>query len=289
MEFKKDITQIAKIFWNEFQQNEKEIYNNIIMETPENDNIAISIIDKLKYNLGIQLFIGTYFKLSTRNCMKLNERKKCVEFIISPLFQKSNKPLLDTMYNEYLKIKLPKHWSIIKYKSNKPKFIQDAVLTYGDIEVTKDDFYYHPIINEQKNQLSIMIFIKDDKAPYLMKKEKINGGEIWVPNGNGIHSMLDSAIGEYNLINILDKIEIHLYSILNTKLYENIPNYSLQNIMNDINMIHNNSLSTFHNCSRCEYSNQHVKLYICKCKKTYYCDSICQRAHRDLHLLGGCV
>lgn len=279
---------IAQNFWEAFIKHEKDIYKNIILETTTNDNIAINIIDQIKSSTGIQTLIGTYFKFDTRNCMRLSERKKCVEFIITPLFKKDNKQLLDIIYDTHHKFKLPKYWSVIKYKSNKPKFIQDAILTYGDVEITKDDFYYHPIINEQKTQMCLMLFINDDKAHHLIKKEKINNVELWIPTNNGIHSMLDSAMGEYNLINIIDKIEINLYSILTSKSYENIPINPLENIMNDINMIHNNSLSKVRICARCEYSNQHIKLYMCKCKKTYYCDSVCQRAHRELHLLSGC-
>lgn len=282
-----DVENIAKKFWQEFVKHELKLYNYIISNNREMDDIAMSIIDKIKHELAIENRIGTYFRLGIRNYMKLKERQSCIEFIISPLFQKSNKLLLNALYKEYLNINLSDNWSVIKYKFHQPKLIYDMALTYDNVEVTKNDFKYHPIINKQKT-LSVLLFINDDKACHLIKKETINKHDIWIPKGNGIHSMLDCAIGEYNLINILDKIEIHLFSDLLKKTFKDLQIYNLVNLMNDIDMLQNNSISNTLKCARCGYTSNQLKLYVCKCKKVHYCDSICQKAHRKLHLLGTC-
>ena len=290
---------IANQFWTKFMVYEKIIYDNMMKKNIVSYNQSVNIVETISKDLNIQTKIGTYFGIDTRNGMVLSERKDHIEFIISPLFHKSNQKLVHALYDESFKHKLPSYWSIIKYKFHQPSYIHTIVLNYTEpikednkemnlIEITKDDFSYYPIVNDKKTQISILLFIKDDKAKYLTKKEKYNDREILVPVDNGIHAMMDSAIGEYNLLNIIDKMEIHLESDLEKDEFKEIEPYKIENIVNDVEMINNHSLSKFHKCSRCEYSNYHVKLYICKCKKVYYCNSICQKAHRELHILGGC-
>lgn len=292
---------IAEQFWMKFIIYEKIIYDNMMKKSIAEYNQSVNIVETIAKDLNIHTKIGTYFGIDTRNGMVLSERKNHIEFIISPLFHKSNQKLVHALYNESFKHKLPTYWSVIKYKFHQPSYIHTIVLNYTDsssqtpdkdssnlIEITKDAFSYYPIVNDKKTQISILLFIKDDKAKYLIKKEKYNDREIWIPIDNGIHAMMDSAIGEYNLLNVIDKMEIHLESDLEKDEFKEIEPYKIENIVNDVEMINNHSLSKFHKCSRCEYSNNHVKLYICKCKKVYYCDSICQKAHRELHLLGGC-
>lgn len=287
-----NVQQIAKDFWNQFIVYEPEIYRNIIERNNIKYNQSINIVEQITKDLNIQSMVGIHFGIDTRNGMALEERKDHIELMISPIFRRTNQLLIFALYNESFNHNLPKNWSIIKYKFHRSSYINTIVLNYTVkdtiIEITKEDLYYFPIINDQKTKLSILLFVKDDKAEYLIKKEKHNDREIWIPKDNGIYAILDSAIGEYNLLNVLDKMEIHLESDLDGDDFKDINLNKIENIVNEIDMIHNHSLSKFHKCSRCEYSNKQVKLYICKCKNVYYCDVICQRAHRELHLLSGC-
>jgi len=293
--------QIAKIFWCKFVAIEPDIYNNILKRNNCEYNQSVNQVLLITKELGIYDKIGIHFGIDIRNGMPLNERKDIAELIISPLFQRTNQTLVHALYAESFNHNLPKYWSVIKYKYHRASNINSVTLNYpiqnnspnemseSIQEITKEDFSYFPILNEQKTKLSILLFIKDDKAKFLIKKEKYNDRDIWIPSDTGIYAVLDSAIGEYDLLNTLDKMEIHLESDLDNDDFKDVISLKIENIINDIEMIHNHPLSNFHKCSRCEYSNKQVKLYICKCKNVYYCDSICQKAHRELHVLGGCV
>jgi hypothetical protein len=306
MDTKLNTQKVAKEFWTKFMENESILYNNIKKRNIDEYNQSINIIDEIINSLNIKNMVNVHFGIDTRNGMVLPERKDNIELILSPIFQRNNQQLIIDLYNESFNYKLPNYWTVIKYKFHRSSQIHTIILNYdkkatleiGDsageiIEISKDDFSYYPIINDKKTQLSILLFIKDDKSTYLIKKEKVTvkniDREIWIPKDNGIHAILDSAIGEYNLLNTLDKMEIHLESDLKKEEFLNIDSIKIENIINDIHMINNNPLNTFNKCSRCEYSNKNIKLCICKCKNAYYCDTICQQAHRKLHKLNCCL
>jgi hypothetical protein len=289
------IKQTAKLFWESFMIHETHIHETMLKRNADDYYQVNTIIEQITTKLKIQNMVGIQFGIDVRNGMNLIERKDHIEIIISPLFQKKNQELTIELYNASHNIKLPTHWSVIKYKFHNPTYINTIILNYKDqqdvnklIEITKDSFLYHPIINEKKTQISVLLFIDDNVSKHLIKKEIYNEREIWIPKDNGIHAILDSVIGEYNLLNTMDKMEIHLKSDLGTDEFKDITTKKIENIVNDINMLNGHALSKHYICSRCEYSNKHVKLYTCKCHKARYCDITCQKAHRAMHLLSGC-
>lgn len=290
------LNQIAKDFWIKFQESEDIIYKNLLNRQEFNYNKSVSIITNIKLDLNIVNDIGTYLSIDTRNGMELEERKNYVEFILTPLFKKTNIPLLNAIYNEYLTCNLPKYWNVIKYKFFQPNFINSISITYQKknlekkesidvdmIEINKEDFSYMSILNDEKTQINILLFINDDISQYLIKEEKYNDRKIWIPNDSGIHAILDSAIGEYNMLNKLDKIEIHLKSDLLTDEFKDIIVYKIDNLYNEFRLLNEHPLSNIIKCYNCNYTNSNVRLHKCKCKKVYYCDPICQKAHRKLH------
>jgi hypothetical protein len=289
---------MANNFWKKFKENENIIYKNLLIREDKNYNNAVKIISNIKLDLKITNDIGTYFSIDTRNGMKLKERKSYVEFILTPLFQKSNIPIMNALYDAHFKYNLPKYWNIVKYKFFQPELINSISLNYESkdlkgeislhndsnvIEITKDDFSYAPIYDDQKKNVSILLFVKDDKSTYVIKKETYNDRELWIPNDTGIHAILDSAIGEYNLLNKLDKMEIHLESDLKNDEFKDIEIFKIESIFKNFEMLNNHSLSSVNKCGRCSYTNNQVNILVCKCKKTFYCDIICQRAHFKLH------
>jgi hypothetical protein len=308
-----DIKETAKEFWNNFMMIEFSLTNNLKKRNVVEYNQSVSSVEDILKKLSIENMVNIQFGIDTRNGMNLPERKNIIEMILSPIHQKKNQPLIYALYNESFNHSLPVYLNVIKYKFHRPAFIYSIVLNYDEkkqdsnkklplkiddscvknIEITKSDFSYFPIINDKKTSLNILLFIKDDKHKYLINKEevKINNTsrELWVPIDNGIHTIMDCAVGEYNLLNVFDKIEIHLESDLLTDEFKEIESIKIENLINDINTIHNNSLNSFQKCSRCEYSNKNINLQLCKCKNVYYCDVICQKAHRKLHKLSGCV
>jgi len=295
-----DIKKISNEFWMQFMEIESLLYDSMKKRDVVAYNQSVNMINIILEKLEINCMINIQFGIDTRNGMALDERKDIVEIILSPMFQRNNQKLMCALYDESFNIGLPKYWAVIKYKFHRTSFIHTIILNYNDptivgdntIKITKDDFSYFPIFNDEKTKLSIILFIDDKKSQYLIKKQKIKiknvERELLIPIDNGIHAVIDSAIGEYNLLNVLDKMEIYTKSALETDEFKEINDVVMENLIYDIDMIHNNSLNSFEKCGRCEYSNKNVKLHACKCKKIYYCDSICQKAHRSLHKLSGC-
>jgi hypothetical protein len=286
-----EMIQLANSFWEAFMEKETEIKELIFKRTQEDHQTARDITDSITDTLGFKGCVGILFGVDVRNGLMLTERKDYIELIITPLYQRINKRLVLALYNAHANY-LPKYWSVIKYKFHQSSNIDSITVNYRDednpanvIEITKDDFSYFPILNAKENKLSIVLFINDEKAKYLIKKEKyeINGEtrDLWIPKDYGIYAVLDSAIGEYHLLNTLDKMEIYKES----EEKEITERHPIKKIADVVVMIANNPMSNIHKCSRCNYPNTQTKLGICKCKKAYYCDSICQKAHRKLHKL----
>jgi hypothetical protein len=155
------------------------------------------------------------------------------------------------------------------------------------IEITKNDFEYFPVIDIPNSKLNLILFISDDKAQYMIHKRIITKAEfptlvedraLWYPKDTTIYTVIDCAVGEYNTMNCIDKIEIYLKSE-----QPDIIRKPINLLVNEIMMMNNNPLSSVCACARCGYQNKQVSLLVCHCKKTRYCDSICQRAHRSLH------
>lgn len=288
--------QTAVAFWDEFMLYEDQIKQNLLGRTQEKFQKANNIVSNIKKILDIENGIGIHFGVDTRNGLVLPERKDTIELIISPILQRKNKKLVNDIYSLHGNY-LSSDWSVIKYKFWQPSHLESMVLTYIDnglsesdnksdeqklVEITKDDFSYYPIIDEKTHKVDIILFIADDKIKYLAKKETITletqDREIYIPTNQGIYAMLDAAIGEFNLLNILDKMEIHLSSE-----HSEIEHKPLNDLTNLIKMVTNNPMSDIHACSRCNYTNAQTKLRVCKCKKKYYCDSVCQKACWKLH------
>lgn len=286
-----ELLHLVNSFWIRFMEREPEIKDLLLKRQHEDHNKARAIVDEIINQLGFEDCIGILFGVDIRNGLVLAERKDYIELIITPLYQRKNKKIVMALYNAHANY-IPKYWSVIKYKFWQPTNIDTITVNYRDqkeadnvIEVTKDDLTYFPIINERENKLNIVLFVNDKKAPYLIKKEKyeINSEsrEIWIPKDYGIYAILDSAIGEYHLLNTLDKMEIYMESE-EKEITERQP---IKKITDVINMIANNPMSDIRKCSRCNYTNMQTKLGVCKCKKAYYCDTVCQKAHRKLHKL----
>jgi hypothetical protein len=286
-----EINQLACLFWKAFAVREPVLKELIFKRTPKDNQTARGIIDNIATEFGIKDSIGIIFGVDIRNGVKLPERKNHIELLFSPLYQRKNKKIICAIYNAH-KPYLPNYWSVIKYRVRQSEHIDSITVNFRDesdplniIEVSKVDFSYYPILDPKNNQFSIILFVNDDKAKYLIKKEKYEikdeMREIWIPKNYTLYAMLDSAMGEYHLLNTLNKMEIYLDSE-EREISERQP---IEKIASVVEMIANNPMSGIHNCSRCNYPSTQTRLGICKCKKVYYCDSICQRAHRKLHKL----
>jgi hypothetical protein len=267
-------------FWARFSENEAELKKLLLNRTYEDHTKAREIIDNIIKEFDLTGKIGILFGVDVRNSFVLPERKDYIELIITPLYQRKYKHLVSELASQ---VNLP-GWSIIKYKYWQPSQLETITISYKDVEIKKEHFTYHPIIDHKIYKLNLILFVNDKIADYMIKKEThvINGNsrEIWVPKDYGIYAILDSAVGEYNLLNYIENMEIYLESE-----EKDIERHEIKKLTDTITMIVNNPMSDMHNCSRCGYSNRQVILKLCKCKNVYYCDNICQKAHRTLHKL----
>jgi len=267
-------------FWVRFSENEAELKKLLLNRTYEDHTKAREIIDNIIKEFDLTGKIGILFGVDVRNSFVLPERKDYIELIITPLYQRKYKHLVSELAAQ---VNLP-GWSIIKYKYWQPSQLETITISYKDVEIKKEHFTYHPIIDHKICKLNLILFVNDKIADHIIKKEThvINGNsrEIWVPKDYGIYAILDSAVGEYNLLNYIENMEIYLESE-----EKDIDRHEIKKLTDTITMIVNNPMSDMHNCARCGYSNRQVILKRCKCKNVYYCDNICQKAHRTLHKL----
>lgn len=271
-------------FWNDIQKSKELIEEHLQTRDPIIYQQIVNIVNITKYKYNITDRIGLYFGIDVRNGLQLSERNGSIELILSPLMQRNNITLLNMLYDEVIKNDIFANWVIIKYKFWQPFQFDRLSIKCDNIDITQSDFEYYPMIDETTNKLSIILFIRDEIHSHLIKKENVNisGNErcIWIPININVYTILDGAIGEYNLLNILDKMEIYLKSE-----YPEIERFNLEHFTKNIQKINNNPLSKLVKCSRCHYSNKQTKLKVCKCKKVYYCDAICQLANRYIHKL----
>ena len=272
------MTEISKAFWGKLMEYEKEISGFLAKRSNVEYKNAMNIITGVKTSLKIDDCIICCFGIGVRNGLVLPERENHIELIISPQLRKDIALLNDIygIHKEYI----PANWSVIRYKFHQPSMLDTITIYYNDTEISKNDFEYHPILENDK--LNILLFVDDKIANFMIKKENIKLGEetrdIWIPKDNSIYSIITSAIGEYALFNIIDKMEIYLKSE-----HTDIKREPLSHMSNTVEMILNNPTSDINKCFRCNYTSVQTHIRRCKCKKAYYCDVVCQKAHHNLH------
>ena len=283
-----DIHENGDIFWSEFMKKENALKHLLYERTHESYDKATKIINDIAKNLGF--IVNIIFGIDIRNSVILTERINHIEIIISPMMQRTNINYVNVLYAAYKKCFSQdfSSWSVIKYLPWKSNAIQNITVTYCDdektIEVVSNDFEYHPIVDHNTGKISIILFVNDDIAKYIIKKEKydINGTsrELWIPKDCGIYTVLNATVGEFHLLNTIDKMEICLKSE-----EKEITRHKIDKLTDVVTMVASNPMTDIYNCFRCGYSNKQTTLKQCKCKKAWYCDTICQKAHRSLHKL----
>ena len=291
-----NINIISKEFWKEFFAIKDDLYKKLMKKNSFEYNQCINFINGILSKYKIEKNINIQFGIGIRNGIELKERKEYIEMVLSPMFKKNNISILNELYKESKNYDLGK-WSVIKYKFFNPNIIKNLTISYdkyGNLEkhdtnpenenimITKDNFWYYPIMRENK-KISILLFLDDDNMEYLAYIKKLKEHSIYIPKNDGIHIILDGAIGEYSLINVIDRIEIHLKSDKEKKFDKLGDIFPIEILNDNIKLVINEPLKNYHKCARCNYSNQNLTMYICKCKKIHYCDKICQKSNWDLH------
>ena len=303
-EVKQQFANDVEMFWQKILKHASVIESHLHARELTRYNQIREIIKITLQELDFN--IDVHFGIDVRNGQVLTERKDQIEMILSPAHQRYNIKLINHLYNSKLIKQLPKTWSVVKYKFYQPRLIDSMILNYVEkkpitkestdtdeeiedtiIEVTKDDFEYFPVIDIPNSKLNLILFISDEKAPFMLHERVITKAEfpslvedrtIWYPKDTTIYTVIDSAVGEYNTMTCINKIEIYLKSEQSELIRKPI-----NTLVNEIMMMNNNPLSPVQTCARCCYQNTQVSLLVCHCKKTKYCDIICQRAHRYLH------
>jgi hypothetical protein len=268
-------------FWRLFGENITKLDEHLKHRDIQHYDKAKDIVQNIMKSININVEI--YFGIDIRNGQTLSERKDHIELILSPVVR-ANIELVDALHK--LKPKnIPNHWSVVKYKFYQAHIIDSIVLNYGKsesdvLEITAESFKYHPIPNENNTMVSLILFIADDHIQYMFSQRKVPEADdrlIWMPKDNSLYMVINSAIGEFSALNVIDKIEIYPLSEA-----PNIDIKPIAKLIDDISMI-NNTKFDLRTCARCNYTNRQVKLLTCVCKKKYYCDTTCQLAHRTKH------
>lgn len=292
------LKKTAKQFWELFLNDEEKILELLFKKNKHDFDTADKITNGIMNSIGWGDNIRIIYGIGVRNGVELKERCDSIELIISPLLQKSKIKYLNALYDN-TPLNLSPKFCVIKYKFWHPDNIEQISINFqlpnlsSDsntekekaeiISITHKNITFYDIINQQQLQLSLMIFIDDEIAKYLVEKktimvEKKKKREVLLPINSGIYALLDSAIGEYNMLHRINKMEIYLKSE-----HPNIERKPIRELKLAIDMLCDNPLSPIHKCARCQYTSLQTKLLLCKCKKQRYCDTICQRGHWSIH------
>lgn len=280
-----ELSEIADNFWIKINESITDIRESMMKRDSNGYNNVMLIISNIKKSLNICDYIDCCLGIDTRNGIVLAERKNHLEMLISPVLKKYNN-IVQIMHNNYEKYSIS-DLSVIKYKFHQPSYINTITLNYENtdeqkniIDVTQNNFKCCTILDGEI--LSFILFIDESVAKYLIKLEEIEINntkrEIWIPKDTGIYTIISSAIGEYAMMNIIDKMEIYPDSE-----HKEIERKPLSILTDTVNMILNNPMKNTVKCSRCGYTSNQVKILNCKCKKAHYCDKLCQKAHYKLH------
>lgn len=285
---------VAKSVSNKIAEK-KTIINTLLLKKNESDYRKVNIIiNGIISEFNLTGVIDIIFGIDIRNSKLLSERKNHIEMIISPIFKKDNLDFINILYKELTSNKryICDNWSIVKYKPWNPETLENIQITYSNKDGTtktithKDIEYYSYEAESNSNKsinyekINVILFICDDVKQYILEKHTISGNEVYIPKDSSILTLLDAAIGEYNILNIINHMEICLQS---TNIpFEKLP---LLNLRDKIKMIDTviNTTNKIYNCTQCDYLNTHVELIKCKCNKVYYCDDICKNAHFNIH------
>lgn len=287
------VNKHAVQFWEIFISKEKQILELLFKKNKKDFDTADRITNKIMTDINWGENLRIIYGIGVRNGVELKERDDSIELIISPLLQKSKIIYLNALYNN-IPSKLSTRFCVVKYKFWHPDNIEQISINFqlpntsgSDtpevVSVTHKNIMFHEIINQKELKLSLMIFVDDEIAKFLVEKknimtEKKKEREVLLPINSGIYALLDSAIGEYNMLHRIDKMEIYLKSE-----HTNIERKPINELKQSLNMLCDNPLSPIHKCGRCHYTSLQTKLLTCKCKKQRYCDVICQRGHWNIH------
>jgi hypothetical protein len=276
-------------FWKEFMKIEQLIVHHLRLNTPEDQAHALSGVEiagkRSGYNLLFQVGI------SLRNGKKFSERKNSLELVISPNWNREKVPLMEKIYDSWKDANVPDYWNIVKYQVFSPTFVYDLKVK----NITYEDFEYCAQINFEGTSawIGVLVFIKDELASKiltLVKSSKSDASEskdnTWVLDEKSIEGkapliFLNAAVGEFNMITRIKAVEFAPSSAFQT-----IPRYSITDLHQEFEKIDRQdySIKPVKQCNRCNYHSYQVNVTACdKCKKIYYCSSICKNADASNH------
>ena len=230
------VNKHAVQFWEIFISKEKQILELLFKKNKKDFDTADRITNKIMTDINWGENLRIIYGIGVRNGVELKERDDSIELIISPLLQKSKIIYLNALYNN-IPSKLSTRFCVVKYKFWHPDNIEQISINFqlpnisgSDtpevVSVTHKNIMFHEIINQKELKLSLMIFVDDEIAKFLVEKknimtEKKKEREVLLPINSGIYALLDSAIGEYNMLHRIDKMEIYLKSE-HTNIKENL-------------------------------------------------------------------
>ena len=285
------MTEYVATFWENVRAELPEIESLIKSLQPHSYKLAMEKMNSIIKTS--ELTINVFLSIGSRNGMNLPERETHIEMTLSTAYLKKNKKVIENLYDAHHGY-MPPSWTVLKYKYWHKSLLQavaiDCTHDQEIIEITKEHFSYHPCVEEKSSKFSIILFVDDDIHKHILrsqlyapKSKKIKARKIWVPSDGRVHDIVESAIGEFAMVNTLDKLEIHLKSS-----NEKVERFQLEHLTQTAQFISNNPYSKFKEilskkCGRCGYLGVNLDLKKCSCGKTYYCDVACQKAHRSTH------
>jgi hypothetical protein len=262
-------------FWNEFVKHQSTITDLLNNKNSKDYNTACMLIHSILQMFNLHNSVSIHLGIDIRNGTQLPERVNSFELIISPMFHKKNIESMEKLAKASKLVNISNKFSIIKYKFFKPH--NEIKISYDKVNINKENLSFL-IFDKDDNHISFILFIDDDKIDLLTNKTDINGIEMYIPKDNSITSIIDNLIGEYNMLNNVEFMEIQCKSLLNTK-FENLVQHvkPIAQLYEEISTI--NTKKNYKVCARCMYSNKNINLLVCKSTKKYYCDTICQKAY----------
>jgi len=255
-------------FWRQFMKREKNITDQI-----KRGDYLLAILDIKKIAKDSGNPVDVQLGLGLKNGRKLPERKNTYELVLTAMGKRDLVRSIDAIFNT-IPQDLPKYISVVKYRIGIPEKAK-----YFNYEgISAKDIHYYLRYEKKMNMPEVVFFTSQKIKDIMMTKDPQHG---YVPKGNSLNTLFMTCLGEYHIINTIGSMTFFDGPDVSEDFKNSIN--SLESLKDELDIFDSGD-GGIKKCARCYVMSYNCSLKRCsKCKKIYYCDRTCQKAHSEIH------